>query len=51
MCDLVDRQLLGELIAAKTTSCQYCGARIDLTTDEWKARIAEALRQHSDPSR
>lgn len=41
-CGMEDKQLVAELVANDTTICGYCRATIDLTTDHWRARLAEA---------
>jgi hypothetical protein len=51
MCDLTDQHLLSELVDAKSTMCNYCGAAIDLSSADWQARFVEAVRQYHDTHR
>jgi hypothetical protein len=44
-CGQHDLQLLAELLANDATTCRFCGHVIDLTAEDWPARLADEARQ------
>jgi hypothetical protein len=40
-CHEKSKQRLAELVANDTTTCPYCEAVIDLTSHDWRTRLAE----------
>jgi hypothetical protein len=44
-CGQHDLQLLAELLANDATACRFCGHVIDLTAEDWPARLADEARQ------
>ncbi len=51
-CRKISKQLVRELVANDTIHCTYCGDVIDVSSKDWRARIAEAektLREIKPP--
>ncbi len=44
-CGKNDLQRLAELVASDTTTCRYCGATINLTSHDWRTRLAEEAKK------
>lgn len=40
-CGKNDKQPIAELIANDTATCRYCGNVIDISTKDWRTRLAQ----------
>lgn len=43
-CRQTDMQLIGELVGNDQIACRICGGPIDLTNEEWQARLLEMIK-------
>jgi len=46
-CGEKDLQLLRELVDNDSVVCRYCGTIIDISSEDWRALINEALDRYS----
>ena len=45
-CGETDKQLLKEMAKLHAIECRYCGAPIDLSSKEWRERIASETEDY-----
>ena len=44
-CGTVDKQPIGEMISNNRIPCRHCGSIINISSEDWRARIRETAKQ------